>query len=409
VSLALAVVGALAAIAVPTASPADFDGDNGPCRETPGNAALLTCPTGYVGAPYATTIATDPDSGCYPYIWIQIVDSALPPGLSMSQTGDISGTPTDAGITNMWLWDHDLTAAMGGPSWCNRDDVSEREFSIPIDPGLAIVDTSLKAGTAGQPYSQTLTARRLQSLSPRTLGPEASVVWSVESGTLPPGITLSPAGALAGTPTANGSYQFVVKADLQNGSPPATQAYTLTVGGELAVQSPLASAGAPTGEVGIRLAKTFTASGGSGPYTWSLTSGALPAGVALDAANGTIAGTPRAAGRYQFVVTATDSQGRAASANAAIRVAARLALKTQRLAAATVARAYRATLAARGGVQPLKWRIVRGKLPAGTRISPTAGTLTGTPRHAGSFRVTVEARDALGAKSQKTLVLRVRS
>ena len=403
----LGIVGVLAAIVVPGASAGDFDGDNGPCHETPGNAAVLTCPTGYVGAPYAVTIATDPDSGCYPYIRIQIVNSALPPGLSMSQTGDISGIPTAAGLTNMWLWNHDVTAAEGGPSWCARDDVSQREFSIPIDPGLAIVNTTARPGILGQPYSDTLTARRLVSVNPTSLGAEVPVVWSVESGGLPPGVALSADGLLAGTPTAEGSYQFVVKADLQNGSPPATQAYTLVVGQSMTVKSPLGSQAGPTGEVGVRFDKTFTATGGSGTYTWSLSSGALPAGVALDATKGTISGTPRSAGSYQFVVTATDSGGLVASTTAAMRVAAKLAVKTPRLRVARVARAYRARLAAQGGVQPLTWRVVRGKLPPGLVLSQKLGTLTGIPRRAGSFHVTVEARDPLGAKSQKTLALRV--
>jgi hypothetical protein len=405
--LALGVLGVVAAIAVPGAPAGDFDGDNGPCRETPGDAALLRCPTGYVGVPYEVTIATDPDSGCYPYIRVQIVNSALPTGLSMTQSGDISGIPTGAGLTRFWLWNHDLTAAEGGPSWCARDDVSQREFSIPIDPGLAIVNTAAKPGTVGQPYSETLTARRLNSLNPTTLGSEVSVAWSLQSGALPPGVTLSPDGLLAGTPTASGSYQFAVEADLKNGSPPATQAYTLLVGQTLAVQSPLGSQKRPTGEIGIRFEKTFTATGGSGTYTWSLSSGVLPAGVSLDSTTGTIGGTPRTAGSYQFALTATDSEGRVGSTTVAMRVATRLAIKTPRLGAARMARAYRARFVARGGVQPLKWRVVRGKLPTGLVLSQRLGTLTGIPRRAGSFPVSVEARDALGATSQKTLVLLV--
>jgi hypothetical protein len=147
----------------------------------------------------------------------------------MSQSGVIWGIPTGSGLTRFWLWNHDLTAAQGGPSWCARDDVSQREFSIPIDPGLAIVNTAAKPGTVGQPYSETLTARRLVGVSPATTGSDVSAAWSVQSGALPPGVALSGDGLLAGTPTAEGSYQFVVKADLQNGSPPATQAYTLAV------------------------------------------------------------------------------------------------------------------------------------------------------------------------------------
>jgi hypothetical protein len=403
----LGVVALLAAIAVPGASAGDFEGDNGPCRETPGEPPLLRCPTGYVGLPYEVEIATDPESGCFPFIWIQIVNSELPAGLSMSRSGVITGIPTTTGLRRFWLWHHDLTAALGGPSWCIQDDVSQREFSIPVEPGLAIANTAAKPGTVGQPYAEALTARRLDSLNPPTMGAAVSVAWSLDSGGLPPGVTLSANGLLAGTPTAEGSYQFVVKADLQNGSPPATKAYTLVVRQPVAVQSPPGSQGQPTGEVGIRFGKTFTATGGSGTYTWSLSSGALTAGVRLDATRGTISGTPLRAGSYQFVLTATDSEGRVASTTASMRVVTRLVITTPRLKVATVARAYNARLAARGGAQPLKWRVVRGKLPSGIALSQRLGTLTGTPRGAGSFRVTVQARDALGAKSQKTLILLV--
>jgi hypothetical protein len=400
--LALAVVGVLAAIAVPAASSGDFEGDNGPCRETPTDPALLRCPTGYVGQPYEVQITTDEISGCYPYIWIQIVNSALPPGLSMTQSGLISGTPTETGLTRFWLWNHDLTVAQGGPDWCTRDDVSQREFSIPIDPGFAIVNPAPKPGTIGQPYSDTLTARRFVN-SDGTSGSDVSAAWSLQSGGLPPGVTLSADGHFAGTPTVEGNYQFVVRADLLNGSPPATKEYTLVVRRPVAVQS---QPGSPS-EVGIRLNKTFAATGGSGTYTWSMSSGALPAGVALDAKRGTISGAPLRPGSYAFVLTATDSEGRVGSTNGAIRVVTRLVIKTPRLQSATVARPYRARLAVQGGVPPVKWRVVRGKLPAGMVLSRSLGTLTGVPRGAGSFRVTVEARDALGAKSQKTLVLLV--
>src|SRR5207248_7163664 len=97
---------------------------------------------------------------------------------------------------------------------------------------------------------------------------------------------------------------------------------------------------------------------------------------------------------------ATDSGGRLVSTTAVMRVVTGLVTKTPRLKVATVSRAYHARLAARGGVQPLEWRVVRGKLPAGMVLSRRLGTLTGIPHRAGSFRVTVEARDALGAKSQ---------
>ena len=175
------------------------------------------------------------------------------------------------------------------------------------------------------------------------------------------------------------------------------------------MKSTLGSLQRPSGEVGIRFAKTLSATGGSGTYSWALASGTLPTGVTLDTAKGTITGTPRTAGNFAFTLTATDSEGRASNTNAALTVAPRLAVKTNGLKSAKLAQAYQVKLATTGGVQPVAWRMVSGKLPLGISLSHKAGTIAGTPRRAGSFPVTLEARDALGAKSQKTLVLIVKS
>ena len=402
--LALALMSMLAVIAVSGASAADFEGDNGACRETPGEAALLRCPTAYVGEAYEIEIESEEGSGCEPYDWFEVVNGSLPAGLSMTRDGVISGVPTGGpGLTRFWLWDHDLTAAQGGPSWCQREDRSEREFSIPVDPGLEIVNDSIKPATLGQPYTETLTARRVETLNPLT-GPDVQAAWSLQSGTLPPGITFPTDGVLTGTPTAEGSFAFVVKA--QHEAPVKTETFTLTVRQPLVVKSPFASSPRPNAEVGIRLAKTATATGGSGVYTWSLSSGALPAGVVLDPSKGTLSGTPQTAGNFAFGLSATDAEGRVATVNAALRVAPRLQIRTLRLKSATLGQVYRATLATNGGVPPLKWRLAGGKLPAGIRLSQL-GTLTGAPRQVGLHRAVVEARDALGARSKTALVLRV--
>jgi hypothetical protein len=125
----------------------------------------------------------------------------------------------------------------------------------------------------------------------------------------------------------------------------------------------------------------------------------------LDPSKGTLSGAPQTTGNFAFGLTATDTEGRVATVNAALKVAPRLQIRSLRLKPATLGLAYRTTLATTGGVPPLKWKLVRGKLPGGIRFS--LGTLTGTPRQAGTQRLVVEARDALGAKSQATLVLRV--
>jgi hypothetical protein len=402
--LALIAVGVFAAIAVTGAPAADFDHDSGPCTETPGNGLLGKCPSGYVGAAYEIQIVSEEGSGCVPYDYFEIHNSALPPGLSLARDGTISGVPTSAGFTRFWLWDRDLTFAQGGPSWCTFEDKSEREFSIQIDPGLAIVNESVKGASVGQPYTDTLTAKQVASLNSPS-GPDVQATWSLASGALPPGITLSTSGVLSGTPTSEGSDQFDVKAE--NGGPSDTNTYTLTVRQPLTVTSPSGPAQPPKSEVGVRLAKTFTVTGGSGTYTWALASGALPTGVTLDPAKGTITGTPQAAGVFAFGLTATDSEGRVANARAALSVAPRLAIRTLGLRSAQLARMYQMTLVTAGGVQPLTWRVVRGKFPLGISLSQKAGTIAGIPRRIGSFPVTLEARDALGARSRKTFVLLV--
>ena len=405
--IALVALSALAAIAVSGASAADFESDAGPCTETPGENALLRCTTAYVGMEYEVEIESEEGSGCTspgnPYVWMEIKNGSLPAGLSMSRAGVISGTPSGGpGLARFWVWNHDLTFAQGGPDWCQREDRSEREFSIPVDPGLVIDNDSIEQAVIGRPYTETFTATRLVSLNPPT-GPDAPATWSLESGALPPGLTLSKQGELAGTPTAEGSWSFVVRA--QDGTPIASETYTLSVRQPLAVRSPFAAGPRPTAEVGVRVAKILTATGGSGTYTWSLASGALPTGLTLDASRGALAGIPRAAGPFAFGVTATDSEGRVATVDVALRVAPRLAIKTSRLTAANVGVGYRATLATVGGVGPLRWSVVRGRLPANVRLSQSLGALAGTPSRAGTYRVTVQARDALGAKAQRTLVL----
>lgn len=406
--LVLVVVGLVAAIAVTGASAADFEVDNGPCPEPPGGGQLLRCPTAYVGDEYEVELESEEGSGCTspgnPYVWYEIVNSTLPPGLTMTRAGVISGVPTSAGFTRFWVWNHDLTAAQGGPDWCQREDVSEHEFSIFVDPGLEIENETVKAATIGQAYSETFIAKRVVTLNPPT-GEEEPATWSLLSGSLPPGLALSEQGLLTGTSTSEGSYGFAVKA--QNGSTVDTKEYTLSVRQPLSVKSPFGPARPPSSEVGIRLAKTFTATGGSGIYTWAVVSGALPPGVVLNATQGTIAGAPKAAGAFAFGVTATDSEGRVTTSAAALTVAPRLTIRTLRLKPAKVASTYQMKPATVGGVQPVKWSLVGGTLPPGIKLSRPTGTISGTPRQSGSFRVTLGVRDALGAKSQKTLVLLV--
>jgi hypothetical protein len=279
---------------------------------------------------------------------------------------------------------------------------AEREFSITIVAGLSINQNTVPAGTIGNLYSQTLSATQVVKLNPPS-GPQVNATWSVQSGMLPPGVTLSPAGVLAGTPTTEGSYEFVVKAE--NGGLTDTETYTIVVRQPIVIASPFTAPSSPKFEVGVAFEAAQTATGGTGAFTWSLAGGTLPTGVTFDATDGSLSGTPRAAGRFPFSITVTDSEARTETLEATLVVAEKLSIKTLLLRPGKVGKLYRAKLATLGGVLPTKWSILRGALPRGVRLDKKLGVFLGIPRREGRYRVTVQVVDALGVKSQKPLVL----
>jgi large repetitive protein len=378
-------------------SAASFD-DTTPC---PAQGPLLVCPAGQVGQLYSLQLRAL--AGCDIYRW-EITNGGLPAGLSISSSGLITGTPTSSGGTEPWITVHDLTAAEGGNGWCGGDNHSERQFAFTVAAGLSIQNQSVPGGTVGQPYSQTLTALAITNTSQP--GSPASATWSIQSGTLPAGVTFSSAGVLSGTPTTEGSYTFVVRA-VGGSDTSDTETETLVVRQPVVVNSPFQGALTQKSEVGIPFTATQTATGGNGTFTWALASGSsLPAGLALGS-DGSISGTPALPGRFTFAMGVTDGEGRVVTVNGTLVVAAKLAITTLKLKPAKVRTAYRATITTLGGVAPATWS-VRGKLPAGVTFGKKLHLLIGTPRKKGTYRLTVQAVDALGVTAQKTLTLVVK-
>src|SRR5204862_5119809 len=131
-------------------------------------------------------------AGCgaaLPYQY-RILDGGLPPGLSLSKSGAISGVPTRGGDYPFWveLSDENPPSA----SWC-VPSTAQRQFTIKILAGLNLQQNALspKGAFLGQAYSFQLT----------TDNPAAATSWSVISGALPSGITLNNSnGLLSGTP-----------------------------------------------------------------------------------------------------------------------------------------------------------------------------------------------------------------
>jgi len=372
--------------------------DTNPC---PADGALLVCPKFQVGQPVSLQLMAV--AGCDLYRW-EITNGGLPSGLTMSSSGLVTGTPTASGATTPWITVHDLLASEGGYPWCGGDNHSERQFVFESIPGLSIENQSVPGGTIGQAYSVQFTAVSITNTNPRTTSP-SQASWSVQSGSLPAGVTFSSQGVLSGTPTAEGSWTFVVKA-VGGGGVSDTETETLTVRQPLVVASPFRGA-ALKGEVGIPYTAAVTASGGSGTYTYALASGQLPQGLQLGT-DGAVTGTPTVPGRYTFAVRVTDSEGRATNVNGVVSVNAKLAIATLKLKPATVGKLFRAQIATIGGVAPKQWTILRGKLPAGVAFGKRIGLFLGIPKKAGNYKLALQVVDALGAKSSKNVTIVVK-
>src|SRR5277367_4166312 len=171
-------------------------------------------------------------------------------------------------------------------------------------PGIGpvtITQTSLPNGRVNAPYSVTLTAT----------GGVAPYSWAISSGALPAGLTLSPTtGLLSGTPTQTASMDLLTirVSDSSKVAQSFVTTLALTVVGAGSIT--ITPAALPNGQVGVAYSQTLTATGGTAPYTWALTTGTLPAGLAFSTSTGAITGTPTAAvnaAPLKFTVTDTSN------------------------------------------------------------------------------------------------------
>lgn len=179
--------------------------------------------------------------------------------------------------------------------------------ATPEPPALQVSATSLPSGTQGTAYSATLSAS----------GGATPYSWSISSGTLPTGLTLSGGGQISGTPTASGTFSFTVK--VTDSSAPVESATAnlsmVVAAGAQALE--VTTSSLATGQVNSAYSASLAATGGTTPYSWSITSGTLPAGLVL-IGGGQISGTPSVSGTFPITVQVRDASTPAQTATATL-------------------------------------------------------------------------------------------
>ena len=169
----------------------------------------------------------------------------------------------------------------------------------------------------------------------------------------------------------------------------------------------------PSGNVGTDYANFVTGSGGSGSIRWSISAGALPAGLGLTdfaPSSGLISGRPTTVQTSTFTVRATDEAGNSATRQFTIVInAARQLVITSpsQLPAGTVNTAYAVGVFADGGTTPYTWTRTAGTLPPGLALQASPGRISGTPTTAGTFTFTLRVDDAAGQTATGTFSITI--
>jgi hypothetical protein len=292
------------------------------------------------------------------------------------------------------------------------------KFSGMDSLSLGILDTTDQA--SGVPQQVTISVDAAPAFtSPNKVSFAVGVNWSfslaasgypassfaITTGSLPQGLTLTPAGVLSGMPASGTAKQYPLTITASNGfGTNATQSFTLIVTATSSAPK-ITSANQATFTIGKSGKFTVKVSGSPTP-TLSLT-GTLPKGLTFDAATGLLSGKPGAgtAGTHTLTFTATNGIGTAASQTFTLTIDQVPAIKSAGTTTFVVAQNGKFTVKASGFPAPTF--IESGSLPMGVTFNTTTGVLSGTPAAgtANSYSLTFTATNVAGNSAPQTFTL----
>lgn len=263
-----------------------------------------------------------------------------------------------------------------------------RVVNNATNPQISTV--ALPAGSVGVAYSATV-----------QVADGRAGVWSISQGALPPGLTIAPAtGVISGTPTAKGTSQFGVFFTDTDGRV-AGKILSIAID-ETAAEQLIVTTALPNGVKGTAYTGQLK-SKDDRPGTWSITAGALPAGLTLNATTGAITGTPTTVGKADFTVRFQDAQTNASTKALSITVtdtSSNPVIATTALPSGVAGVPYAAQLFTADN-RTGTWSITAGTLPTGLTLTAATGVISGTPTTAAIRDFTVKFTDGAGLSATK--------
>ncbi|MDR3745797.1 MAG: putative Ig domain-containing protein [Acidobacteriaceae bacterium] len=378
------------------------------------NPAPLTVVAVGWGSSYTVGTAITPftvtSTGGTGTITYGVYSGTLPAGLSLnSSTGVVSGTPSAP------------TVASGNSiAFKATDSASTPVTAVAATVILTVNPVTLAISAATLPTGYVGSAYNTNGYQFTSTGGTGTITWSMYPNPVD-GLTLSPTGLLSGTPT--GTYSSTVTITATDSATNQQQSKSITPA--LTINNPVTitttQSSLPVAYSGVAYTSTtLAASGGTSPYTWSVTSG-LTGSNSLATLNlavssaGVITGTPATTGIANFTVQVTDSATPTHNTNSvaySITAYTPLSLPStdpSTLGPATTTSSYTGSIPVTGGVAGYTWTINSvvvssgsASLGNGTLVaSPSGATLniTGTPSAAGTVTFTASVKDSTGTST----------
>ncbi|MFN7152055.1 MAG: beta strand repeat-containing protein [Acidovorax sp.] len=338
------------------------------------------------------------------YVAQSLAGQTIPAGSStysftVQVNGDLLNEPSETFFVNVTNVVNAVVADNQGQGTIVNDD--------PL-PSLSINDVSVaegNAGTSNAVFTVTLSAASGQTVSVNYATADGTATqpadYTSTSGTLTftagqttRAINVPVIGETV--PEANETF-FVNLSGATNATISDNQGQGTITNDDVPVT--VSPATLPGGTVAAAYSQTVTASGGTGPYSFAITAGAVPAGLSLSPLSGALSGTPTAAGSFNFTVTANDSSPSPGPFAGSQAYTLTVGAPTMSLTPASLPGGTRTVLypttnvTASGGTAPYTYAVTAGALPGGLTLTG-AGVLSGTPTATGSFNFTVTATDS---------------